>query len=137
MDRTQSQAAAGEMRPVTRIVVPVAGTDREFIVQEHAVFMAGALEVPILAVHVTSPTEPANGHLFEWITKTCKEWNVELETHALDGDDTADVLVEELEPMDLVIIGSERMGGRYHFGSVAERVVAQAPCPVQIIRLDD
>lgn len=137
MDRMRPQAAANEVRPVTRIVVPVAGTDREFLVQEHAVFMASALEVPMLAVHVNDPTELRNDDLFAWISKHCDTWNVELETHSLDGQDPAEILVEELEPMDLVIIGSEKMGGRYHFGSIAEALVAHAPCPVQVVRLAD
>ncbi len=133
----QRVAGAGEVRPVNRIVVPVAGTDREFIVQEQAVLFAASLEVPIVAVHVVGATDIANGNLYDYIDKVAATHNVEIEHHTLDGNDAASVLLEEVEAMDLVVIGSEKIGGRYHFSSVAERLITQAPCPVQVVRLTD
>lgn len=125
---------AREGLPVRRVVVPVEGSDREYLVQEHAVALAGALEVPLTAVHVQSATDGRND-VFAWLEKQAQGWGVELQTLTLQGQEPAAVLADELDAMDLVVIGSRRLGGRYHVGSVADRLIRDAPCPVQVVRL--
>ncbi len=135
MADAQAVQAPDEVKPIRRIVVPVEGSDREYLVQEHAVLMAAALGVGIHAVHVRSGSEDRDDDMFAWLNKEAAQFDVDVDTAILDGEDPAEVLIEELAPLDLAIIGSARISGRFHISSVAERLVHDAPCPVQIIRL--
>ncbi len=126
--------AAREVSPIRRIVVPVEGADREFIVQEHAVTLAAALGVPVHALHIRSALDVAPD-VFAWIEKEADQWGVDLESRSLDGDDAAAEILLELEPLDLVVIGSSRIGSKFKLGSVAEQLIRHAPCPVQVVRL--
>ncbi len=126
--------AAREVSPIGRIIVPVEGSDREFIVQEHAVTLAAALGIPVHAVHVRSALDPRQD-LFAWIEKEADQWSVDLECRSVDGEDAAEEILQELKPLDLVIIGSSRAGSKYRLGSVADALIRRAPCPVQVVRL--
>ncbi len=126
--------AAHEVSPIRRIVVPVEGSDREFIVQEHAVALAAALGVPVHAFHVR-PVVGGSDDVFAWLEKEADNWGVDLSSGSVDGDDPASEIVAELEPLDLVVIGSSHMGSKYRLGSVAEHLIRRAPCPVQVVRL--
>ncbi len=129
--------AEGRVVPINRIVIPVAGTDREFLVQEWAIEFAASLGVPVYALHVgTTPTGPPNG-LFEFLQSMAKRWRVPLETRVQDATDVATELLAELGPLDLVVLGTRKLGRKYHFGSVAEALVARAPCPIQVVRLSE
>lgn len=134
---TQAQSAANEQSPIRRIVIPVQGTDREFLAQEHAISLASALGVPLAAVHVRNGSDDRSDDVFAWVRKHATAWGVALEERALMGEDPAQVLTDELDPLDLVVIGSRRLGGRYHVGSVADRLIRDAPCPVQVVRLPE
>lgn len=136
MAQAKATAPAERTFPVRRIVVPVGGTDREFLAQEHAVLMASALDAPIAAVHVRADPEDAPADLFTYLREHAERWGVPLEEHVFVGNDVASILEEELEPLDLVVVGTRKMGSRFHVGSVAEHVVRHAPCPVQVVRLD-
>lgn len=133
--RSQASAPAGETSPVRRVVVPVQGTDREYIAQEHAIMLAAALGATVRAVHVQDGTEERTDDVFAWLRKHADMHGVEVDAQVMDGSDPATILVEELDALDLVVIGSRRLGGRYHVGSVAERLIRDAPCPVQVVRL--
>lgn len=126
--------AAREVSPISRIVVPVEGTDREYIVQEHAITLASALGIPVHAVHIRAPVG-AHNDVFVWMQKHAKEWGVDFDGQSLDGEDAAAEIVLELQPLDLVIIGSSHAGTKYRLGSVAEYLIRHAPCPVQVVRL--
>jgi nucleotide-binding universal stress UspA family protein len=62
---------------------------------------------------------------------------VAIETHTIVGDPAWDICrVAEREATDLIVMGSHgHMGLAYVLlGSVAERVVQHAPCPVLVVR---
>lgn len=121
---------------VERLVIPVQGTDREFVAQQWAVEMASVLGVPLRAVHVAAPIGPRRRDLFEYLTLESAKWSVELETRIVRGTDVVEELVQELDSRDLVIVGTRRMSSHFHLGSVAEGLVRRAPCPVQVVRLE-
>ena len=63
---------------------------------------------------------------------------VTVEIRAVMGDPCWEIcLAAEREPADLIVIGSHGRTGFMHLylGSVAERVVRHAPCPVLVVRL--
>ncbi len=126
--------AAHEVSPIGRIVVPVEGADREFIVQEHAVTLAAALGIPVHAVHVRAALD-AHDDVFAWVQKEADQWGVPLDCRSVDGEDAATEILLELQPLDLVVIGSSHAGSKYRLGSVAETLIRHAPCPVQVVRL--
>lgn len=121
--------------PVRRIVVPVSGSDREFIAQEHAVLFADALGVPIVAVHVSPRPDEAPGDLFDYIAHQARRRNVSFDALVLAGTDPVEPFLAELEPMDLAVIGSERIGDQHQIGGFAARVLHDAPGAVQVVRL--
>lgn len=134
-----SNSLSGSFQPVDRIVIPVEGTDREFEAQQWAAELAGALGVPIHALHVSSgEEEELHDDHFHFIERICGKWNVDLETRVASRRDVAAEILDELGPRDLVIIGTRRLAGSgdYHVGSVAGELVQNAPCPVQIVRLE-
>ena len=57
-----------------------------------------------------------------------------VEAHVVHGR-PAEVIVEDAEPGDLVVIGTRARGDieRFFLGSVAERVLRAAPCPVLVV----
>ncbi len=120
--------------PAERIVIPVEGSDREYIAQQWAVELAAALGLPIHAVHV-SGSEP-DGEPFNYLETLAEKWGVPLTTRHALSDDVAGELVAELAPRDIAVIGTRRLAGNYHVGSVAAELVRKAPCPVQIVRID-
>lgn len=123
-------------QPVRRVVIPVEGTDREYVVQEQAAEWASALGVPVYAVHVETAPEGAHNDLWKYVQKACDRWGVALQVRVLAGTEPADEILAELDAMDLLIIGTRRLTGRFHVGSVTESILRRAPCAVQVIRLE-
>ena len=107
--------------PVRRVVVPVGGTDREFLAQEQAVWFAEALDVPVVGVHVAALDEDGRDDLFTYIHQQCTRRNVRFEGLTLQGTDPAATVLDELDALDLAVVGSERLGGKNHLNSFAER----------------
>lgn len=131
--------APGSFQPMDRIVVPVEGSDREFEVQQWATELAGALSVPIHALHVSSGREDdLHEDHFSFLEKLCEKWEVDLEKRVASREDVTQEILDELGPRDVVVIGTRHMAnsGDYHVGSVAAALVRQAPCPVQVVRLE-
>jgi len=123
-----------EPRAVRRVVVPVGGTDREYLAQEQAVEMAAALGAPVFGLHIHTDVDPPRA-VFQYLEQQCERWGVPLETRALGGTDAAAELLQETGPMDLVVIGTRRLGGAFHLGSVANRLIQEGQGPVQVVRL--
>jgi nucleotide-binding universal stress UspA family protein len=75
--------------------------------------------------------------LFADAQATADEYGVTLETEAVVGQPARGIVefVEE-NPVDHVVMGSHGRSGisRLLVGSVAEKVVRRAPCPVTIVR---
>lgn len=127
---------SGFVHPADRIVVPVEGTDREFIAQQWAVEFAAAMGVGVAAFHVaTSARVPPPG-VFAFLQEACTKWGVPLDTQVLAGEDVVEELLPEMKTRDLVIIGTRRLAGHYHLGSVSLELIRRAPCPVQVVRIE-
>ena len=73
----------------------------------------------------------------EGLAKPLRERGIEVETAACDGY-AATVIVEEakLRKADLIVMGTHGLSGIKHLllGSIAERVVQKAPCPVLTVK---
>lgn len=132
------QSGPAESLPFDRVVVPVQGTDREFDVQRWAVEFAAATGAPVAAVHVSPDPDAVPADVFQFLEKFCDDRDVELETHVLAGTEegVVEVLLSELDALDLVIIGTAKLGHGYHVGSVAEGLIQGAPGPVQVLRIE-
>lgn len=127
---------SGFVHPADRIVVPVEGTDREFIAQQWAVELAAALGVGVCALHVTSTGATPPPGVFTFLQEACTKWGVVLDPQLVEGENVVDEIVEELRTRDLVIIGTRRLAGHYHLGSVSLELIRRAPCPVQVVRIE-
>ncbi len=97
-------------------------------------------EIPILLdipkIEAELVTE-GDAQLREFVT-THNTGNVPIETRTMLGDPfTVICRVAEEEHVDLIVLGSHGRTGLSHvfLGSVAERVVRYAPCPVLVARL--
>lgn len=130
------RTGADQVRPADRLVVPVQGTDREFVAQQWAVEFAAALGIPVYAVHIQNGEGEELTDQFDYLRSACEKWQIPLETRVAYASDVVDELVNELDTRDLVILGTRHMAGTYHVGSVASELVRRAPCPVQIVRLE-
>ncbi len=129
------QEGQGSPKTIDRVVVPVEGTDREFLVQQWAVELAASLDVPIHAVHVAEPGRGAPREIFEFLRREAGKWSVPVTTRALESGDAPAEFLQELRVRDLVVVGTRRLASRFHVGSFTGRLVREAPCPVQIVRL--
>lgn len=134
--RKRGSPMAGSFRPVERIVVPVQGSDREFLAQSWAIELAASLGLPVYAVHVVEDPDAETSGTFAYLRGEAAKWQVAIDTTVLDGPDAATEILAELTPRDLVVLGTSRLSGKYHVGSVALELVRRSPCPVQIVRLE-
>jgi nucleotide-binding universal stress UspA family protein len=145
-------------RPVQRIVVPLDGSDRSEATLPAAAELANLLGVPVILVRVVdagealrsaqvggSPSAAYAGSI-DSLRKAAAEY---LESHAqelrnqsiavsikvLDGEPVAQLL-NLVEPGELLVMTSHGRGGvgRLMLGSVSEKLVRQAKCPVLLIR---
>lgn len=123
-------------RPVERVVVPVGGTDREFLAQQRAAEFAAAFDLPVRALHVATGPEEIEDDVFRFIHELCEKHGVENDCQVVIGDDPVVELRKELGPLDLVVVGTRRLGTRFHLSSIVERLIGSAPCMVQVVRLD-
>ncbi len=128
----------GTFKAAERIVVPVAGTDREFLAQQWAVELAAALGAPVRALHVAPAVGERMQGVFAFLDAECRKWGVKLSARSIAAEDVVEEVIAELNPRDLVVIGTRRLAAspQYHVGSVAAELIRRAPCPVQVLRLD-
>lgn len=119
-----------------RVVVPIGGTDREFLAQEHAVELAAEIGAPVYAVHVAPDPAGAMPEVFDHIAQVCDRHGVALTRNTVAGASVVEELTQEARPRDLVVVGTRRMGGTYRLGSIAAELIAVAEAPVHVVRLD-
>lgn len=144
------------MQPIQRILVPVDFSSHSQEALDYAVELAKSLGASVDLLHcyrvnlaVISPYGPtlppnfeadlrqaASEKLGEWREKASKD-GVEITQHLkliFPSEGIID-LAEECKS-DLIVMGTRGLGGLKHvlLGSVAERVVRQAPCPVLTLK---
>jgi nucleotide-binding universal stress UspA family protein len=147
-------------RPVTRILVPSDFSEPADAALRYAATLAGDLGASLHLLHVFEDPYPAGGaftaelyvpvapdlrdQLFEEAQARLRdrvaalaEDQVEATAEIYSGP-TAKAIADyaTTEDIDLIVIGTHGRGGMAHLllGSVAERVVRTAPCPVLTIR---
>lgn len=131
------RAAGWAPNPVSRVVVPVEGGDDEYLAQEQAVRHAAALGVPVMAIHIDPTLDSDDERLWGYLTEQCERQAVTLHTMVLGGQEAGEALADEVDAMDLVVIGTRRIGTRYHMHSVAEHLIRHSPATIQVVRLHD
>ena len=140
---------------IDRILCPLDFSDVSRRALDHAVALAGRRGASLLALHVvplatpmpmapapvypaaTMPPDPQVRRSMldelEQAVEPARRAGVSVETIVREGDAVRTILHEaERLPIDLVVMGTHGLGGfeRLVMGSVAEKLVRKAPCPV-------
>lgn len=136
-----------------RILVPTDGSERSRAALERALELAEAFRATVTGLYVVNESSyvglPTG---FEWETlvralreegaraladveSAARARGVPVETKLVEGH-PAERIVQEAEAHDLVVVGTLGRTGLAHLllGSVAERVIRHAPCPVLVVR---
>jgi nucleotide-binding universal stress UspA family protein len=146
---------------IARIVVPLDGSALAEAAVPAATDLATALQVPVLLVHVIEPAEGvtlvpgmvwmsvpltpeampdqaeqervATRYLSTWVDRLATGLEV---SPAIRVGYPAEVLLDLLKPDDLLVMTTHGRGGleRWLLGSVAEKLVREAPSPVLLVR---
>jgi nucleotide-binding universal stress UspA family protein len=136
---------------VKRLVVPLDGALGSESILPHAAMLARAYACPVELLHVASESgvEADDSKLRSWISKEKKRMDVrfdEIEKSLRDvkfsrvcaEGDPATVIVErvEAEPASVVAMANHGRTGfsRWIYGSVCEKILQAAKCPVLIAR---
>ena len=149
-----------EANPSRRLVVPFDFSDQSEAGLQRAIELAKTFDGSIDVVHVVAPPIPPGGmagiplpgpgfgELLPAVTKTLRarvDRIVEgldsalppIECHVLEGP-TAETLVDHANgtEADLIVVGGHGLNGlsRFLLGSVSEKVVRAADCPVLVLR---
>ncbi|MBI2077268.1 MAG: universal stress protein [Euryarchaeota archaeon] len=131
----KTMPAAPNTRPLVRIVVPVQGSDAEFVAQQWAIEFAAALTLPVTAIHVAEPGRDAPADVFQFMDGIAKKWGVKLRSQVLESASPITEFLKELGPRDLVVVGTARLAKHYRVGSFAGELIRAAPCPIQVVRI--
>jgi len=122
-------------KPYKRVVIGVAGTGSEHLAQQQAVATAACVKCSVLAIHVLQPGEAPAPDLWDYLQAQCARWQVPLQVRVIDGN-PAEELNAEAAATDMVVIGTKRLGKKFHLGMVAEQVIRQSAGTVHVVRLD-
>jgi nucleotide-binding universal stress UspA family protein len=72
------------------------------------------------------------------IQEAARKKGIQIKIEVLDGDSKAEVIIDYAaeNAVDLIVVGSRGLTGfkRLLLGSVANAIVANAPCPVMVVR---
>ncbi|MBE3587235.1 MAG: universal stress protein [Thermoanaerobacteraceae bacterium] len=142
-----------------KILVPVDGSHRSAMAAEHAAKLAALCKAHLTVLHVVPPLPPyvnryedRLGEVYRKVQEQMEEngaeilnrtreelakYNVDLETKAIWGNPADEICREAREGRyDLIVMGSRGLGEirGYLMGSVSNRVVRHASCPVLIVR---
>jgi nucleotide-binding universal stress UspA family protein len=144
---------------VKRILCPTDFSETAAAAERHAVALARALGAELVLLHVASEAPlrretlgtPEVRRVFEsqraWVTETLAARVRELTTGGVSARSVVKTGVPwrevvgavEEEQADMIVMGTQGRTGldRLLIGSVAERVVRHAPCPVLTVRPDN
>jgi nucleotide-binding universal stress UspA family protein len=142
------------MRPIKKILVPTDFSPHSDYALQYALMLAGAFKARILLIHVIEPltysvtdTLTVTNHfealktianpLLENIRKRFQKKGLKVETNVLTGVPYREILNKGRQTQaDLIVMGTHGRTGMEHIllGSVAEKVVRLASCPVVTVR---
>ncbi len=95
---------------------------------------------PVLPVGFQEQVHQRATEAVEALAKQASQWGVEVTGKAVVGP-ASQAIVEEAKqlPADLIVMGTRGNTGLKHvlLGSIAERVVRTAPCPVMTVKTAD
>jgi nucleotide-binding universal stress UspA family protein len=127
----------GESDAISRVVVPLDGSALAEQALPIAASLAGILDVPVRLLHVIDPGAPESTgqgeaqQALDAHVQTLRDDGLDAAAAMLAGT-PAPALIGALTPTDLVVMTSRGRGGlsRWLLGSVADRIVREAPAPV-------
>ena len=139
---------------IKKILVPTDFTAYSDHAIEYAIMVATEFEAKILLVHVIEPLaysvtdtvqiidhyaalKTVAGPILKNLQNKLLKKGIEVDTLLLDGTPYLEIVKKSREAgIDLIIMGTHGRTGIKHvlMGSVAERVVRMAPCPVLTVR---
>ena len=145
------------MLRIQRILCPVDFSESSAIAYEYAQSLARHDQATLFLQHVVDLTLPAYAYyapssylddLFQTVranareelqkfVKSHKRNGVNLECFVHEGDVVESILTcAEAQVVDLIVMGTHGLKGADHatLGSVAEKVLRKAPCPVLVVR---
>lgn len=145
------------MKPFSKILVPVDFSPYSRAATRYALDLARRYGAPITLVHayqtvvyalpdsyvVYTPDQLANvlttlqSQLNGAAAEARKDGSVEVDTRVLQGDVASEIVqCAAAEGYDLIVMGTHGRTGPSHLllGSIAEKVVRRAPCPVLTVR---
>lgn len=139
------------MLEIRRILCPIDFSDASQHALDHAVMIAGWYRARITAVYVRNPAflieppilfaefattvaaiEHEEARLHDWLSPA-RAAGIDCDVMVVDGNPAVRIVDRAAAlPADLIVIGTHGRGGfeRLLLGSVTERVVRTAPCPV-------
>jgi nucleotide-binding universal stress UspA family protein len=153
-----------QMPTITRILAPVDFSPGSKAALDHALLFADRFGAKITVLHVWEVPQTLRPDLMVWLEGSDRqpvesilsrqtgeemqtflghlpaELRARLEPRSEQGNPVRTILhIAEKENFDLLVLGTHGRTGLAHMvmGSVAERVVRQAPCPVLTVRLPD
>jgi nucleotide-binding universal stress UspA family protein len=137
-----------------KILIPTDGSETAEKAVEHGIKLARALGCEVIGLYVIDisafagvPTETIWGSMrklleeegnkaLATVERIAKENDVKFSVSIKEGIPSEDIIkVSEEENIDLIIMGTAGRAGlnRFLLGSVAEKVVRSAQCPVMVI----
>ncbi len=141
--------------PIDRVLVPVDLSEQSALVVDHAAALADTYGAPIDLLHVVeeaafpsaygmdplTPSQPdvqeRAGEALEALVAEIENVDVPINTHVLAGYAARDIVDFATEhAADLIVMATHGRTGlqRFLIGSVAEKVVRSAPCPVFTVK---
>jgi nucleotide-binding universal stress UspA family protein len=127
-------------QPLSRIVVPLDGSPEAEAALRPAWALAALLGAPVHLVHVLEPVgtlptdrQPSETYLTDVMRRA--ETGAHLTWEIRDGEPSVEIATA-VQPGDLLVMTTHGAGGmrRWFMGTVAERLIRQAPVPVLVAR---
>lgn len=143
---------------ISKILCPVDFSESSMHALDYAAAFARAHNAELLLLHVTQPLvygiveDPGGLNLYqgleesmqqaaqsklEEVEKNSREAGLEVKTMLILGTPFLEIIgVAKEKTVDLIVLGTHGRSGLSHvlMGSVAERVVRKAPCPVLTVK---
>jgi len=142
------------MEPIKKILIPTDGSENTKPAVARGLELAKLMNAEVTALHVIDltsfvgfsdglalpnllPTLKKEGQIaVDYVRKEGDKLGVKVITHVMESGSPANQIVDVSKDYDLIVMGSLGRTGMSHLllGSVAERVVRHAACPVLVVR---